>query len=58
MLSYRADLQRAVQLAASARARLARGTYGTCTACSQAISLAYLRRRPWTPHCIYCALDI
>jgi hypothetical protein len=58
MLSHRAHLQRVLREAASARVRLARGTYGTCTTCAGPISLAYLRRRPWTPCCIYCDLDI
>jgi DnaK suppressor protein len=34
--------------------RLEAGTYGTCEACSRAISLARLRAVPSTRHCVDC----
>lgn len=57
-LARQAQLQRVAREAAQARARLAAGTYGTCTDCSGPISLSTLREKPWTPRCVYCALDI
>ena len=55
---YRAQLQRIQRDAVQARARLATGTYGVCIDCTSPISLATLSEKPWTPVCIYCALDI
>lgn len=57
-LSTRANLQRVVHDAIQARARLAAGTYNTCTDCSGPISLSSLSKKPWTSRCIYCALSI
>ncbi|KRB73152.1 hypothetical protein ASE01_20520 [Nocardioides sp. Root190] len=54
----RANLERIARDAIRARTRLADGTYGTCTDCSGPISLFSLSEKPWTPRCIYCALDI
>jgi DnaK suppressor protein len=55
---YRAQLERTLAEAISARARLADGSYGHCTVCSAPISLALLSVKPWSPVCIHCALDI
>lgn len=57
-LARQAQLQRVAREAVEARARLVAGTYGTCTDCSGPVSLSALRERPWTPRCVYCALDI
>jgi RNA polymerase-binding transcription factor DksA len=39
----------------SALARIAGGTYGTCTRCGEAIAEARLDALPWTPFCRSCA---
>lgn len=57
-LRYRERLQRVLHDAATATARLAAGTYGSCLDCSSPISLAILTQRPWAPRCVSCALDI
>lgn len=57
-LARQAQLQRVAREAAQARARLMAGTYGICTECHGPISLSALREKPWTPRCVYCALDI
>jgi hypothetical protein len=54
----REQLRRIMREAAQARIRLATGAYGTCSECHGPISLTVLIDRPWTPRCIYCALDI
>ena len=36
----------------AALARLAGGTYGTCTVCGEPIAEGRLEARPWTPFCI------
>lgn len=57
-IAYRAQLEQIIRDAVQAQARLVAGTYGTCVECSSPISLAVLTERPWTPLCVYCALDI
>lgn len=57
-IRYRERLQQVLHDAATATARLAAGTYGSCRDCSSPISLAILTQRPWAPRCVYCALDI
>lgn len=57
-LAHQAQLQSIARDAARSRARLAAGTYGTCSACAGPISLSRLQERPWAQECIYCALDI
>jgi RNA polymerase-binding transcription factor DksA len=39
----------------SALARIADGSYGTCTRCGERIAEARLDALPWTPHCRSCA---
>jgi RNA polymerase-binding transcription factor DksA len=39
----------------SALARIADGSYGTCSRCGEAISEARLDAIPWTPFCRSCA---
>jgi hypothetical protein len=57
-IQVREQLRRTMREATQARIRLATGAYGTCTECEGPISLTLLIDRPWTPLCIYCALDI
>ena len=57
-VAHRAQLQQIIRDAVQAQGRLVAGTYGTCVECASPISLAVLTERPWTPLCVYCALDI
>lgn len=47
--------QAEVEMIRAAVARIAAGTYGTCTRCGGAIAEARLDALPWTPFCRDCA---
>lgn len=47
--------QAEIDMIRAAVARIAAGTYGTCTRCGGAIAEARLDALPWTPFCRDCA---
>ncbi len=53
-LALRDHNQQLIEAVDAALARLAAGTYGTCTTCGQPISAARLEALPSAAHCIDC----
>ncbi|MBI2243874.1 TraR/DksA C4-type zinc finger protein [Nocardioides sp.] len=50
----RSALRQTLAEITAARGRLADGTFGTCTACSQDIPADRLEFRPWAGTCVSC----
>lgn len=51
----RSALQQTLGEITAAQQRIAEGTFGTCTACAEPISLDRLEFRPWSATCVGCA---
>jgi DnaK suppressor protein len=54
-VSRAASLGRTIEEIDAALARIAAGSYGTCTGCGRAIPAARLRLRPFAATCVACA---